>query len=47
MRRPDTPEGHDPHGLTVLRGLDTRHPLTKRYDTDATGSVVKTEYTGH
>jgi len=38
---------HDPHALTVLRGLDARRPLTKRYDTDATGSVVKTEYTGH
>jgi hypothetical protein len=47
MSRPDTPEGHDPYALTVLRGLDTRRPLTKRYDIDAAGSVVKTEYGNH
>ena len=43
----DTPEGHDPHELTILRGLDARRPLTKHYGTDATGSVVKTEYARH
>lgn len=47
MSRPDAPEGHDPYALTVLRSLDARRPLTKRYDTDATGSAVKTAYTGH
>jgi len=43
----DAPEGHDPYALTILRSLDARRPLTKRYDSDATGSAVKTAYTGH
>jgi hypothetical protein len=47
MSRPDTPEGHDPYALTVLRSLDAHRPLTKRYDIDATGNAVKTAYTGH
>ena len=36
-----------PHGLTVLRGLDERKPLTKRYDIAGNGQVIKTEYSGH
>ncbi|MEI6359637.1 MAG: hypothetical protein WCO50_04835, partial [Synechococcus sp. ELA619] len=33
--------------MTVLRGLDERKPLTKRYDIAGNSQVIKREYSGH